>query len=121
MPLDASGASAGGLRLALVRGRLRRLLETVQSGALFGIDVEDGIQLCELEQVVHFFCKVQEFKFPTATLDRCVGADKLADTRAIDVVHIGEVEHNVSALVVQKSTDSLAKQGAAFSQGDLAA
>src|SRR5271157_5393762 len=43
------------------------------------------------------------------------------DSSGIDVVHVGEVEHNVSALIVQESADSLAEQGAALSQGDLAA
>jgi len=80
--------SAVGQLLALVQGRL---LETVKGGALFGINVEDGVELCELEQVVHFFCKVQEFQFAAAAFDSCVGADEFPDARAVDVIHVRKI------------------------------
>src|SRR5690242_1381179 len=60
---------------------------------------------------------MQEFQLAATAFGGGVSADKLADPRAVNVIHISEIEHDACAFVVQQSPDRLAKQGAAFTQG----
>src|SRR5262249_24393410 len=50
------------------------------------LHVEDGVQLCDLQQVMHLLGQVQQFQFPTLIADGGVSAHQLADPGAIDVI-----------------------------------
>src|SRR6185312_12345712 len=57
--------------------------------------VEDGVELGDLEQVVNLFGEVQELQFAALVTRGGVGADELADARAVNVVDVTEIEQDV--------------------------
>ncbi len=44
------------------------------------LHIEDGVQLCNLQQVVNFLGEVEQLKFATLVLGCGKGADQLADS-----------------------------------------
>jgi hypothetical protein len=99
----------------------RRLLETVQRGALVRINVKDSVKLCELQEIVDFFGQVQQFQFAAAALRGGVSADELADAGAVNIVDVSEIEHDSSPIIIKQTADGLAQQGAALSEGNFTA
>ncbi len=98
-----------------------RLLETAQGAALVGVNVKDGVELCELKQIVHLLGQVEKFQLAAAAFRGRESADELADAGAINVIDVREIEHDFGAFVVKQAADRLAQQGAALAQGNLSA
>jgi len=48
---------------------------------------------------------MQQFQVSIPVLYGGEAADELADSRAVDVVHVRKIEQNLRALVVQQSAD----------------
>src|SRR5262245_31701589 len=70
------------------------LSESLHRIRLVILDVEDGVQLGDLEQVVDFFGEVQQLQLAALVLSGRESANQLADSRAIDVVHVAEVQQD---------------------------
>ena len=83
-------ASRPGLKLASAR-----LLEGADCGGLVVPDVEDGVELGDLEEVVDLLGEVEKLEFAAGIFDRGEGADELADARAVDVADVFQVEQDV--------------------------
>src|SRR5271170_4421786 len=58
-------------------------------------DVEDGVQLGDLQQIVDFLGQVQQLQFAAAVLDRREGADQFTDARAVDVADVAQVQEDL--------------------------
>ena len=97
------------------------LVEAVQGCGFVGVDFEDGEKFGELEEVMDLFCEMEELERAAAIFYAGVGADQLADARAIDVVHVGEIEEDEGAFVVEEFAHHLAKKGAAFPKSNATA
>src|SRR5512140_2582258 len=83
--------------------------------------VEHGVELGDLEQVVNLFREFQELQFPALVLHRGVGADEFADTRAVDVIYVTEVEKNLLLSLAKQLFYDVAENDAAFDESDSAA
>src|SRR6266404_3271377 len=75
------------------------LLVAAQSAILVGVDLEDGEQLGQLQEIVHLFRQLQELQASASIFHSRVGADEFADTRAIDIVDIGQIQQDERALI----------------------
>jgi hypothetical protein len=92
--------------------------KALDGGMLVGKDFEDRKELGDLKEIVNFFCQVQELQFAAAAFDRGVAADELSDARAINIIHIGQVQQDEHALIFQQLANGFAEKGASLAQGD---
>ena len=67
---------------------------------------------------MNFLGEVKELEIPAAILDGGKGGDQLADSGAVDVIHVGKVYDDLGAAVVEQFTNGLAQQRAALAEGD---
>ena len=95
--------------------------ETSKRGAFVCKDIKYGEQLGDLKKIAYFLRQVQQLQVPALVLHRRKSADQFADSRAVDVVHVSEIQKNHFPLIFQQSSDGLSKQRAAVSESDLAA
>src|SRR6266576_3864168 len=95
--------------------------ERFHSGRFVVFHVENGVQLRDLQQVMYFLGQVEQLQFATLILDSGVGADQLADARAVDVVHVAKVEKNLLVALAKQVAHAVTQSYAAFAKGDPAA
>ena len=57
---------------------IARLLEGTDGAGFVVVDVEDGVELGQLQHIVHLFGEAEQFEACALVLDRGVGADQLA-------------------------------------------
>src|SRR5215467_63917 len=114
-PLLVNLNASGPLRKArLARERLDRSRFVV-------FHVKHGVKLGDLQQVVDLLGKVQKLQFATLVADRGEGADQLADTRAVNVIDVAEVEQNLLLSFGKQVADGIAQDHATFPEGNAAA
>jgi hypothetical protein len=72
-------------------------------------DVEHGVELSDVENVVDFLGEVEEFEFASGVADGGEATDEFADTRAIDVVDADEIEDDFFLALRDKAVDGIAE------------
>src|SRR6267154_150099 len=92
------------------------LLIAPQSADLVRIDFEDGEELGQLQEIVHFFCQMQQLQISAAIFDAGIRTDQFADPGAVDVVDVREVQQDERTLLFQQLANGLSQQRAAFAQ-----
>src|SRR6202048_1179793 len=98
-------------------GRVRSA-KAAKRGALVGKNIKYRVQLGDLKKIADFLRQVQQLQFPALILHRRVPADQLTDSRAVDVVHVSQVQQNQFSLILQQSPNRLSQQSAAVAQDD---
>src|ERR1700688_1513790 len=78
--------------------RVLQLAVAAKSDILVRVDFKDSEQFGELQQIVDFLCQVQELQASAAILHTGIRADELTDTRAVDVIDIGQVQQDQRSL-----------------------
>jgi hypothetical protein len=76
--------------------------------------VEDGMELCDLQQVVEPFGKIEQLDLSVEFPHAYDGADQMCQARAVDVIDIGEIEQNLSMSLSEKITNQFPECGAFF-------
>src|SRR6267143_341025 len=107
--------------VVLKRNRRVRSTKTVKRGALVGKDIKHRVQLRDLQKVADLLRQMQQLQIPALIFHRRKPADQLADSRAVDVVHVSEIQKNHFPLIIQQSPDRLSQKSAAVSEDDPAA
>jgi len=97
------------------------LLEGFDGGGFVVFHVEDGVELGDLQQVVHLLGEVEKLEFAALILGGGEGADQLADAGAIDVVDFAEIQDDLLVAFGEQVADGVAQGDAAFAEGDAAA
>src|SRR5574340_918951 len=92
--------------------------EAAEGGSFVRMYVENGIELGDLQQVVDFLGEVQELELAAAILDGGVSADEFADPRAVNVIHVGQIQQNVQAPFLEQRVERLAQERAAVAERD---
>src|SRR5271170_5299656 len=77
-------------------------------GCFVVLDVEDRVELGDLEQVVDLLGEVQELQLAALVADGGIGADQLADARAVDVVDVAEVQQDKLGALGEQVTGGVA-------------
>src|SRR5260221_13893217 len=93
-------------------------VETSQRRALISKHIEYRIELGNLQEIFDFFCQVQQLQVATLILHRGEPADQLADSRAVDIVHVRQVQQNHFPLIGQQPPNRFSQQRTAVSKGD---
>src|SRR6266851_9982517 len=97
------------------------LAVAAQSAILVRVNLEDGEQLGQLQEIVHFFCQLQKLEAAASIFHSRVGADEFSDAGAVDVIDIGQIQKDEGTLIFQQLADSLSQKRAAFAERNTAA
>ena len=73
------------------------------------LDVEDGVELGNVEDVVDFLGEVEEFEFAAGVADCGEAADEFAHAGAVEIVDVGEVEDDFLLAMGDEIADSVAE------------
>jgi hypothetical protein len=72
-------------------------------------DVEDGVELGDVEDVVDLFGEIEELELTSRVADGGEAADEFADARAIDIVDAGEIEDDFFFILLDEVADGIAE------------
>src|SRR6478609_6635189 len=97
------------------------LAERLDCAGFVVFHVEDGVQLGDLQQVVNFFGQVEQLEFAALVAHGGESADQFADARAIDIVHVSEVEQDFLLPLGQQFAHYVLQYHAAFAKSNAAA
>jgi len=96
-------------------------LETSERDCFVRMDVKDGEEPRNLDNIANMLRKIQELHFSACVTDCHIGGHQLADPGAIDIIDIGEIEKNVALPTRDHIAHHLPQHRSAFSQLDFAA
>jgi hypothetical protein len=117
-----NGWTRAGNKQSLTLARWKtQSIKTADGSSFVRIHIEDSEQLRDLQKIADLFRQMQQFQVSIPVFYGGEAADELADSRAVDVVHVCKIEQNLRALVVQQAADCFSQQSAPVSQGDTAA
>ena len=95
--------------------------EKLRTASALGIErFEHGQQLGDRQQIGDALGQVEQFHAAALTADGGVGADDLAESGAIDVRHIGQIQHDLLVALVDEAVDLVFEQLVALAKRDLA-
>ena len=94
------------------------LLERSDGAGFVVVDVEDGVELGQLQHVLHLLGQAQQLQGGALILGGGVGAYQFAQPRAIDVVHVAQIEQDVLLSLADQVANGLAQLHTALAQGD---
>src|SRR5258705_9777965 len=103
---------------------LRRVLllaEGLHCIRLVVLDIKDGVQLGDLEQVVNLLGEIQQLQFAALVLGCGERADQFADSGAVDVIHVTQVQKDFFVSLGKQVAHRIAQDYAAFAESDPAA
>src|ERR1700734_4010776 len=98
--------------------RYRNLLERLDRRCLIFLHIKDGIQLGDLQQVMHFLGEVEQLQFAALILRSSKSADQLADAGAVNVVDLAEVQDNLLVAFGEEVAHGVAHHYTAFAESD---
>jgi hypothetical protein len=105
-------------------GRAELLGEEVVEGfygaELVVFDIEDGVELGDVEDVVDFFGEGEELEFAAGVADGGEAADEFADAGGVDVIDAGEVENDFLFVGGDELADGVAEFTGFVAEGDAA-
>src|ERR1019366_6714474 len=104
--------------LAQVRNRYGSLLEGGDRRGFIVFNIKDGVELGDLQQVMHFLGQVEQFQFAALVADGCEPADQFADTGAVNVSDVAKVEQDLLMALPDHVANGVAQYNAAFAEGD---
>jgi hypothetical protein len=84
------------------------------------LHIEDGVELRDLEKVVDLLGQVQQFEFASLFFGSGESTDKLADTRAVDIVHVAQVQQDSFLPLGKQVSHGITHRYAAFTESDSA-
>src|SRR5262249_12764650 len=99
----------------------RLLFERLDRGWFVILDIENGIELSNLQQVVDLLGEIEQFQVAALVADRSEGADQLANAGAVNVGDVAQVQEDFPLSLSEEVLHDLAQHRAAFAQSDTAA
>jgi hypothetical protein len=82
------------------------VVEGFYGGEFVVFDVEDGVELGDVEDVVNLLGEIEELEFAACVADRGEATDEFADARAVEIVNTGEVEDDFLFALGKQVADS---------------
>jgi hypothetical protein len=95
-----------------------KVVEGFYRGEFVVFDVEDGVELGDLQDVVNFLGEAVKLKFAAGVADRGKAADQFADAGGVNVIDLGEVEDNLFLAGGDELTNGVAKLSGFVAEGD---
>jgi hypothetical protein len=94
------------------------VVEGFYGGKLIVFDVEDGVELGDVKDVVNFLGEVEELEFSAGIADGGKAADQFADAGGIDVIDVGEVEDDFFLAGGDELADGVTKLAGFVAESD---
>jgi len=94
------------------------VVEGFYGGEFVFFYVEDGVELGDLEDIGNFLGEVEEFEFAAGVAHRGEAADQLANAGGVDVIHLGEVEHDFFLVGSEECANGVAELAGFIAEGD---
>src|ERR1700676_716487 len=116
--LPASTAFAS-LILPRRRGKRTRSREAADCGCLRIVDIENGQQLCYLQDFVKFSTQIAEAQGCTQSFGADVRSDQSAQPRAVDIFNIGHVQDDLLLSCGDQTLQFLTERIALLAQHNL--
>jgi len=96
------------------------IVEGFYRGEFVVLDVEDGVELGDLQDVVNFLGEAVKLEFAPRVADRGKAADQFADAGRVDVIDLGEVEDDLFLASGDELANGVAKLSGFVAEGDAA-
>jgi hypothetical protein len=96
------------------------VVEGFYGGEFVVFDVEDGVELGDVEDVLDFLGEVEKFEFASGVADGGEAADEFTDAGAVDVVDADEVEDDLLFAVGDEGADGVAESADFLTEDDAA-
>src|SRR3954447_8657698 len=84
------------------------------------LHIKDGVELRDLQKVVNLLGQVQQFEFAALFLGGGIGTNKFAYTRAVDIVHVAQVQQDSFLPLGEQVVYGVTQRYAAFTESDSA-
>jgi|SRR5271157_1881946 len=97
-----------------------KLLEGLYCSSFVVLDLEDGVELGDLQQVVNVLAEVHQLEMPALVAQRGVAAHELADAGAVDVADGREIQQDVDVVLACQLANDVAQDAGAFAQSQFA-
>src|SRR5579862_3652566 len=94
------------------------MAEGCDGAGLVVLNVKDGVQLGDLQQIVDLLGQVQQLQLAALVADGGKRADQLTDAGAVDVADVAQVQQNLLLPFAQQVFDGVAQYDTALAQGD---
>ena len=98
----------------------KEVVEGFYGGEFVVFDVEYGVELSDVEDVMDLLGEVEQFEFAAGVAHGGEAADKFTDPGAVDVVDVGEVEDDFFLAVRDQLMHSVAERADFFTEDDAA-
>src|ERR1700733_13114095 len=85
------------------------VVEGFYGGEFVVLDIEDGVELGDVEDVVNFLGEVEELEFSAGVAGGGEAADEFSDAGAVEVIDVGEVEDDFLFALGDEGTDFIAE------------
>src|SRR6266496_1593509 len=96
------------------------VVEGSDGGKFVILDVEDGVELGDVEDVLDFLGEVEELEFASGVAHGGEAADEFSYAGAVDVVDAAEVEDDLLLAISNKVADSVAEVADFIPENDAA-
>jgi hypothetical protein len=94
------------------------LFEALDGRGLFGVDIENGEEFGDLQEIFDLFGQIQELKFALPAAHGGKAADQLSDAGAVNVINVAKIQKDPGLSALEQIADQLAQQRAALSEGN---
>jgi len=94
------------------------VVEGFDGGEFVVFDVEDGVELGDVEDVLNFLGEAEEFEFAAGVADGGKAADQFADAGGVDVIDVSEVEDDFFLTIGDKLADGVAEFSGFVAESD---
>lgn len=106
----------------LWRGLLgEEVVEGLYGGEFVFFDIEDGVELGDVEDVLNFLGEAEKFELAAGVADGGEAADQFADAGGVDVIDVGEVENDFFLALSDEIADGIAEVASFVAESDAAA
>jgi hypothetical protein len=94
------------------------VVEGFYGGEFVVFDVEDGVELGDVEDVLNFLGEAEELEFAASVADGGEAADQFADAGGIDVIDVGEIEDDFFLALGDELADGVAEKSGFVAESD---
>ena len=94
------------------------VIEGFYGGEFVVFDVEDGVKLGDVEDVLNFLGEAEELELAAGVADSGEAADQFADAGGVDVIDMGKIENNFFLAGGDELADRVAKFSSFVAEGD---
>src|SRR5437879_6332979 len=119
--MSTPGTSSG-LKLQILGAYASRALfpERFYGQCFVVLNIEDGVELRDLQKVVDLLGQVQQLELAALFLGSGEGTDKFADTRAVDIVYVAQVQQDSFLPLGKQVVHGVTHSYAAFAESNSA-